>query len=174
MSTPTPVQVNGSADRTINAAEIPTVTTKELAREVHNELVALPYYTVFDNLAYRIDNGTVTLLGQVTTPRLKTDAENVISKIEGVLAVVNNITVLPASPADDSLRIALYRAIYADADLSRYALQAVPPIHIVVSGGNVTLEGVVTTAADKNLAGVRAKAVPGIADVTNNLQATGQ
>jgi len=105
----------------------------------------LPYYNVFDNLAYRVDGGTVTLLGQVTRPTLKDDAERVVKRIEGVERVRNEIEVLPLSPNDDTIRIAEFRAIYGDPALNRYGHQAVPPIHIIVKNGNVTLEGVVAT-----------------------------
>ncbi|HTP30582.1 MAG TPA: BON domain-containing protein [Candidatus Acidoferrales bacterium] len=141
-----------------------------LVKEVHHELVMLPYYGVFDNLAYRVDGSTVTLLGQVTRPTLKSDAENVVKRIEGVEKVDNEIQVLPLSSMDDRIRLAVYRAIYGFTGLDRYALQAVPPIHIIVANGNVTLEGVVDTQADKDLAGVRANTVSGVFKVTNNLQ----
>ena len=141
-----------------------------IIREVRHELVMLPYYGVFDNLAYKVEGYTVTLLGQVTRPTLKSDAENVVKKIEGVAKVKNEIEVLPLSPADDRIRRAEYRAIYGDTVLNRYALQAVPPIHIIVKNGNVTLEGVVATEADKNVAGIRANGVSGVFGVTNNLR----
>ncbi len=141
-----------------------------IIREVRHELVMLPYYGVFDNLAYKVDGYTVTLMGQVTRPTLKSDAENVVKKIEGVEHIKNEIEVLPASPGDDRIRRAEYRAIYGDSVLSRYALQAVPPIHIIVKNGNVVLEGVVATEADKNVAGIRANGVSGVFSVTNNLR----
>ena len=144
--------------------------TDRIIREVRHELVMLPYYGVFDNLAYKVEGYTVTLLGQVTRPTLKSDAENVVKKIEGVEKVKNEIEVLPLSPADDRIRRAEYRAIYGDTVLNRYALQAVPPIHIIVKNGNVTLEGVVATEADKNVANIRANGVSGVFSVTNNLR----
>jgi hyperosmotically inducible periplasmic protein len=145
-----------------------------LEREVRHELVTLPYYGVFDNLAFKIDGYKVTLLGQVTRPTLKNDAEEAIKRVEGVESVDNQIEVLPLSPNDDRIRIAIYRAVYRQASLSRYALQAVPPIHIVVKNGGVRLEGVVATEGDKNLAGVRAKGVSGVFSVTNNLRVESQ
>ena len=142
-----------------------------LVREVRHELVMLPYYGVFDNLTYKVDgNGTVVLIGQVSRPTLKSDAENVVKRIEGVEKVVNQIEVLPVSPNDDRLRLALYRAIYGHTALNRYALQAVPPIHIVVKNGNVTLEGVVANAGDRNIANIQANSVSGAFAVTNNLR----
>jgi hyperosmotically inducible protein len=130
----------------------------------------LPYYGVFDNLAFKIDGSRVTLLGEVTRPTLKTDAGSVVKNIEGVESVDNQIEVLPLSPNDDRIRMAVYRAVYQQASLSRYALQAVPPIHIIVKNGNVRLEGVVATEGDKNLAGIRAKGVSGVFSVENNLR----
>ena len=140
-----------------------------LQKEVRHELVMLPYYGVFDNLAFKVDGGTVTLLGQVTRPTLKSSAENVVKSIEGVERVVNQIEVLPVSPNDDRIRTAVYRAIYGDTTLSRYALQAVPPIHIIVKNGNVTLTGVVANEGDKNIANIRANGVSGVFSVQNNL-----
>ena len=140
-----------------------------LVREVRHELVMLPYYGVFDNLVYRVDGPTVTLMGQVTRPTLKSDAENSVKKIEGVEKVVNNIEVLPPSTNDDQIRLAMYRAIYSQPALQQYSLRAVPPIHIIVKNGNVTLEGSVSRQADKDTAGIQAKTVPGVFNVTNNL-----
>jgi hyperosmotically inducible periplasmic protein len=139
-------------------------------REVRHELVTLPFYGVFDNLAFQVDGGTVTLLGQVSRPTLKTDAERVVKSIEGVERVINRIEILPLSPYDDRIRLATYRAIYGNTALNRYALQAVPPIHIIVKNGNVTLEGVVANEGDKNIADIRARSVPGVFSVTNNLR----
>jgi hyperosmotically inducible protein len=141
-----------------------------ITREVRHELVMLPYYGVFDNLAYRVDGSTVTLMGQVTRPTLKSDAENVVKRIEGVEHVNNQIEVLPVSPNDDRIRRAVFRAIYSDPTMDRYAIQAVPPIHIIVKNGNVSLEGVVATEADKNIAGSRANGVSGVFSVKNNLR----
>ena len=141
-----------------------------LTREVRHELVMLPYYGVFDNLAYRVDGSTITLLGQVTRPTLKSDAESAVKHIEGVTRVENEIQVLPLSSMDDQIRMAEYRAIYGHPGLDRYAMQAVPPIHIIVANGKVTLEGVVANEADKNMAGIKANGVNGVFSVTNNLR----
>ena len=141
-----------------------------ITHEVRHELVMLPYYGVFDNLAYRVDGGTVTLLGQVTRPTLKSDAGSVVKQIEGVDRVDNQIQVLPLSSMDDHSRLAVYRAIYGHPGLDRYALQAVPPIHIIVDSGKVNLEGVVSTQADKDMANIRASGVSGIFSVVNNLR----
>lgn len=141
-----------------------------LAREVRHELVMLPYYGVFDDLAFRVEGSTVTLLGAVTRPVLRKDAENVVRHIEGVTNVVNNIQVLPLSPMDDRIRIAVYRAIYgAPALADRYGYRALPSIHILVNNGHVTLVGVVANEGDKNIANIQANGVPGVFSVTNNL-----
>ena len=139
-------------------------------KEVRHELVMLPFYGVFDNLSYKVDpDGTVTLLGQVARPVLKSDAENAVKHIEGVEKVVNNIEVLPTSIEDDRIRRAAYRAIYGNEVLSQYQLRAVPPIHIIVKNGHITLEGVVARAMDKQIAGMQANSVPGAFAVINNL-----
>jgi len=165
--TPGYAQKERSANRAMPAGG----ADDRLVREVRHELVMLPYYGVFYNLSYRVDGRTVTLMGQVTRPTLKSDAGNVVKKLEGVEKVDNQIEVLPLSPMDDKLRIAVYRAIFGNPGLDRYAMQAVPPIHIIVAAGHVTLEGAVATEADKNMAGLRAKEVSGVLDVANNLKA---
>ena len=152
-------------------AASPTDTGKasKLVRHVRHELVMLPFYGVFDNLVYRVDGAKVTLFGQVTRPNMKSDAEKAVKRIEGVEGVLNEIEVLPLSPNDDQLRRALFRAIYSKPQLERYALSAVPPIHIIVKNGNVTLEGAVANAGDKNVAGIAANGVSGVFSVKNNL-----
>jgi len=142
---------------------------ENLVKEVRHQLLLLPYYSVFDNLLFKVEGDKVTLLGQVVRPTLKSDAENAVKSIEGVASVNNQIEVLPVSPMDDQLRRAVYRAIYGDAVLSRYGMSALPSIHIIVKNGNVTLEGVVDSESDKNLANLRASAVPNVFSVTNNL-----
>ena len=142
---------------------------ERLAKQVRHQLVMLPWYSVFDNLAFRIDRDKVTLLGQVTRPVLKSDAEAVVKRIEGVASVKNDIEVLPLSPMDDQLRRAVFRAIYGEPGMQRYAIQPIPTIHIIVKNGNVTLEGVVDTEMDRNLANLRANQVPNVFSVKNNL-----
>lgn len=141
-----------------------------VVREVRHELLMLPYFGVFDNIAFKVDGGTVTLLGQVVRPSLKSDAENAIKHIEGVERVDNQIEVLPPAPMDDRIRLEVFRAIYQFPALQKYELGVQKPIRIIVKSGRVTLEGVVDSEADKNMAGVRANSVPGIFQVTNNLQ----
>jgi osmotically-inducible protein OsmY len=146
---------------------------ERLAKEVRHQLVMLPWYSVFDNLAFQVDGDKVTLTGQVTRPTLKSDAEAAVKSIEGVASVVNNIEVLPLSSMDDQLRRALFRAIYSESGLQRYAVMAVPQIHIIVKNGNVTLEGIVDNEMDKNLANLRASQVPNVFSVKNNLVVAG-
>lgn len=143
---------------------------QRIQKEVRHELIMLPYLGVFDNLAYKVNGSTVTLMGQVTRPTLKTDAERVVKGIEGVDKVDNQIEVLPPSSMDDGLRRRLYRAIYGYAPLQKYSLGVQQPIRIIVKSGRVALEGVVDNEADKNAAGIRANGVPGIFSVANNLQ----
>ena len=148
-----------------------SVDEGRIAHQVRHQLLMLPYYGIFDDLAFRVDGDTVTLMGAVTRPTLKSDAENVVKRIEGVSKVINEIEVLPVSPMDDQIRIAEYRAIYGDPALStRYGYRALPSIHIIVKNGHVTLTGVVANDADKNLVGIRANSVANVFSVTNNLQ----
>jgi hyperosmotically inducible protein len=139
--------------------------------EVRHELYMLPYFGVFDHLAFTVEpGGKVTLLGQVRRPTLKSDAEGAVKDIPGVDTVVNKIEVLPVSQNDDRLRLRTYRAIYRDTTLERYAIQAVPPIHIIVKNGHVTLEGAVGSEMDKTIANLKARGVSGVFSVTNNLR----
>lgn len=147
---------------------------KRLATEVRHVLVMQPYYGVFDDLEYSVDGSTVTLFGNVVRPALKSDAETSVKEIEGVEKVVNKINVLPLSTIDDQIRMAVFRAIYSDPTLNRYAVRAVPPIHIIADNGHVTLVGAVGSEEDKNLAGIRANTVPGIFSVTNNLRVSAE
>jgi hyperosmotically inducible protein len=143
---------------------------ERITREVRHELLMLPYFGVFDNIAYKVDGYTVTLLGQVVRPSLKSDAGNVVKHIEGVEKVDNQIEVLPPSPMDDGLRRRLYRAIYGYPAMEKYALGVQKPIRIIVKNGHVALEGVVDSEGDRNIAGLRANGVPGIFSVDNHLQ----
>lgn len=149
---------------------VASAAQRSLVEAVRHELVMLPYYSIFDNLAYKVDGNTVTLYGEVTRPVLKSDAERTVKRIEGVERVVNNVQVLPLSPFDDRIRMAEYRAIFGYGPMYRYAMGANPSIHIIVDNGHVTLEGVVSNTGDKNIAGIRANGVPGVFSVTNNLQ----
>lgn len=144
-----------------------------LTRQVRHDLVMLPFYSVFDNLQYQVEGAKVTLLGQVSRPNLKGDAEAAVKHIEGVEAVDNQIEVLPTSFGDDRIRRAEYRAIYSFPNLQMYSLRSVPPIHIIVNSGHVTLEGSVATEADKDAAGIRANTIPDVFSVINNLRVDG-
>ena len=146
----------------------------DLSKKVRHELVMLPYFTIFDNLAYKVEGNTVTLYGEVTQPVLKSDAARAVKRVEGVQSVVNNIEVLPLSPFDNQIRRAEYRAIFGFGGLYRYAMGTNPSIRIIVNNGHVTLEGIVDNQADKNLAYIRANGVPGVFSVTNDLRVAGR
>jgi hyperosmotically inducible protein len=158
------------------AVAAPTTPSSRVASDaqtenkVRKELVTLPYYGVFDNLAYQVDGNTVTLSGQVVRPVTRKDAERRVARIEGVDHVINNIEVLPPSGFDDSIRARTYRAVFRSGSLYRYAMGVNPSIHIVVKGGHVTLEGVVSSKMDSQLAYMAANGVPGVFSVTNNLR----
>ena len=145
-----------------------------LEKGVRHELVMLPWFGVFDNLEFQVNGDEVVLSGHVTRPTLKTDAGRVVSRIEGVAKVVNNIEVLPLSSFDNQIRLATYRSIYGFGALSRYNWGPVPPIHIIVKNGNVTLAGVVANETDRNIAALRANAVSGVFSVDNDLKVEGR
>ncbi len=161
------LQVLPGTKQTITGADAQTV---RIAREVRHELAMLPYYSLFDDLKYKVDGSTVTLGGAAISLSLKSDAESAVKNIEGVTKVINNIEQLPPSPADDQIRHAEARQIFSFGNLSRYSWEASPTIHIIVKNGRVWLEGVVDSEADKNAAGLQANQVPGVFSVTNNLQ----
>jgi hyperosmotically inducible periplasmic protein len=141
-----------------------------LSNQVRHNLVMISFYSVFDNLEYRVEGTKVTLLGEVVNPVVADDAKSAVKHIEGVEAVDNKIEVLPPSRFDDQIRRAEFRAIYSYPGLQMYSLRSVPTIHIIVKNSNVTLEGAVATQADKNVAGIRANEVPNVFSVTNNLR----
>ena len=145
-------------------------SNKPLPEKVRHELVMLPWISVYDNLSFRVDGDTVTLLGSTIRPTIKTSAANVVKKIEGVNRVVNEIEVLPLSPFDDRIRLPTARAIYGYGPLQRYALNPNPSIRIIVKRGNVTLQGVVASEMDRNLAFIRANGVSGAFAVKNELR----
>jgi hyperosmotically inducible protein len=142
-----------------------------IQKQVRKELVTLPFYSVFDNFEFQVGaDGAVTLMGQVSRPSLKDSATRVVKRIEGVGNVTNNIEILPLSPNDDRIRLAAFRAIYGHSALQNMAIRAVPPIHIIVKNGNVTLEGVVNTKLEKQVAETQARQLGGVFQVTNNLR----
>jgi len=140
-----------------------------LEREIHHQLGVLPFYSVFDYIAFTLKGNSVTLNGQVLRRTLREHAEAAIRSIEGVGTVTNQIEVLPASLSDDDLRNSIYRALYEDSTLERYATENVPPVHIIVKNGTVALEGSVDSLADKNLASSRAASVSNVQGIKNNL-----
>lgn len=160
----------------VTASEAMAQTNPRIVREVRHELVTLPYYGVFDWLEYEVQNdGTVVLRGQVVRPTTKSDAGGRVKDIDGVSRVQNEIEVLPLSSQDDRLRVALYRAIYnSNSPLFRYATQSVPPIHLIVKRGHATLKGVVANRGDAQMAYVRARGVPGLFSVRNELIIEGE
>jgi hyperosmotically inducible periplasmic protein len=141
-----------------------------LSNHVRHELVTLPYFSVFDDLSYRVDGSTVTLFGEVTRPILKSEAEGAVKHVEGVTRVVNNIEVLPPSPMDDQIRVREYRTIFGYGPLQRYSMGVIPSIHIIVKNGHVTLTGYVSSEMDKQLAYTRANGVSNVFSVTNDLK----
>ena len=153
------------------AANTPQASQAHIIREVRHELATLPYYGVYDWLQFEVTpDNTVILRGQAVRPTTKSDAEARVKEIDGVSKVINNIEVLPLSPNDDRLRMALYRAIYNwNSPLFRYATQTLPPIHIIVKNGRAVLKGVVDSKGDAQLAYIRARGVPGLFDVKNEL-----
>jgi hyperosmotically inducible protein len=158
-----------SATATAQPLNEPGLDSKKIEK-IRKELVTLPYYGVFDNLAYKVEAGTVTLYGQVVRPSTRTDAERRVKKIEGVERVINNIEVLPLSSFDDSIRRSTHRQLARTGGLYRYLLGANPSLHIIVSRGRLTLEGVVANKSDRQLAYIVARGVSGVFSVTNNLR----
>jgi osmotically-inducible protein OsmY len=153
-----------------SAQKMATGSAEHIQTEVRHQLNMMPYVTAFDFIAFKVDGRNVTLLGEVTRPVLKSDAENAVKHVEGVEQVENQIEVLPPSSQDDAIRIRLFRAIYGYPQLQKYELGTTKPIRILVKSGHVTLAGIVDSEGDKNVAGIRAKSVPGIFSVDNKLQ----
>jgi len=143
---------------------------QRLSSQVRHELNMIPQFTVFDNLSYRVDGSTVTLVGQVLDAIVKDSAEARVKRLEGVEHVNNQIEILPASFNDDRIRRQVARAVFNDPRLFYYGIQSTPPIHIIVKNGHVNLEGMVRTQTDKDDAFIRANGVPGVFSVQNNLQ----
>jgi hyperosmotically inducible protein len=143
-----------------------------LKKEIRKELVTLPFFSVFDWLEGKVEpDGTVFLAGQVTRPTLKKDAQRRVEKVEGVERVINQIEVLPLSPNDDRLRRAVFRELFNfNSPLFRYGQQPIPSIHIIVSRGKLVLKGVVANKGDSDIANIRARGVPGLFEVRNDLR----
>jgi hyperosmotically inducible protein len=153
-----------------NSSDNTEQSYQQVSKQVRHELVTLPYFGVFDNLAYKVEGDTVTLYGQVVRPSTRKDAERRVAKIKGVERVVNQIEVLPLSRFDDDVRINTYRMLARTGGLYRYLMGVNPSIRIIVNRGQLTLEGVVANEGDKNLAYVAARGVSGAFSVTNNLR----
>lgn len=143
----------------------------DLAAKVTHEIRMYPRYSIWDNIDIRVNNGNVDLLGQVSQPYKKSDLQRLVAGVPGVKSVDNELKVLPLSNMDDQLRMQVARAVYRDPVLSRYAMGALPSIHIIVDNGHVTLEGVVSTQMEKNIAGIRANGAGlSFGQVVNNLR----
>jgi len=142
-----------------------------LAKKLTHQIRMYPRYSIFDNISFSVNEGRVALFGAVNEPYKKSDLEHIVQRLPGVASLTDEIKVLPPSPLDDRLRMQVARAIYRDPVLSRYAMEAVPPIHIIVDAGHVTLEGEVSTDMEKNVAGIRANGAGlSFGQVTNNLR----
>ena len=140
------------------------------AELVRKEIVTLPFYSIFDHVTIQVEGNQVMLDGSVYRPSMRKSVERVAARVEGVTEVVNNVEVQRTSPFDDRLRVALVRTLYSNQALNRYGIQSVPPIHIIVDNGDVTLEGVVNRDLEKNVAGILANGISGVFSVTNNLR----
>jgi hyperosmotically inducible protein len=147
----------------------PAGSAGTLSAQVRHELIMMPYYGIFDHLSFRVDGEQVTLMGEVSRPTLKSEAERRVQSITGVEIVNNQIRVLPLSPYDDRLRLATVRTIFGNPVLSRYSWGARPPIQFIVENGTLTLKGAVANQADRNLAGILANGIPGAFAVNNEL-----
>ena len=175
---------------TASTPQAQSVSVKQTTESVRRALERLPYYGVFDFLAFQVDRGTVTLTGYAYRGSLKSDAEAAVKRVSGVDEVANKIELLPAAQNDDRIRWATFYNIYTDDFLSRYApggpmaarydaLQfarfpgmqpfGTYPIHIIVKGGRTTLVGIVDTESDKTVAGFKAREVPQVLGVDNDL-----
>ena len=155
-------------------AQAPQATDRGLTRivqSIRKEVLTLPYYGPFDWITFHVNGSTVTLNGATVRPTIKSSAENVVKKIEGVENVVNNIEVLPLGTQDDQIRLAVYNAIMSQPSMTRYAIRGPnSPIHVIVKKGNVALEGFVGLEQDKTIANLQANGVPGVFSVKNNLR----
>ena len=165
-----PVEPVAKVSTALEADRLQASVVKPLAEQVQSELLMLPYYSVFDHLAFQVNGNEVTLTGQVSGPTLKADAERVVRDIEGVETLQSDIRVLPLSPHDNRIRWATYSAIYGQPNLARYSLNPHPPVRIIVENGHVTLKGVVANEMERTIAYTQANSVPGAFSVTNHLE----
>ncbi|MEW6730890.1 MAG: BON domain-containing protein [Acidobacteriota bacterium] len=141
-----------------------------IQERIRKRLASLPYYSVFDNLYFNYDGETVVLGGEVARASLRKDAEKAVEDVEGVERIVNRIEILPLSTVDNRIRAQAYRQLFSHPQLSRYAIQPVPPIHIIVKHSRIKLEGVVANRSDKIVAGMLANQISGVFSVVNNLR----
>jgi len=146
------------------------VTPRQIAEQARKEIVTYPFYTIFDNIVLEAQGDKLIVSGQVSQPYKKEDIGRFLAHVKGVAELENNLEVLPTSTYDDELRIAVARAIFNDPYFIHYANQAVPPIHIIVKNGNVTLEGVVNNALDRAKAEADARFAATFFSLTNNLR----
>ena len=166
-----------------------TFSHKQTVFEIENELLRLPTYGVFDFVGFDVERGKVTLVGY-SYGGLKSHAARAVKRVPGVDEIDNQIELLPASPMDDEIRWATFYKIYGDSSLSRYSpggatsaryeirqsrrfpgLQpfGTYPIHIIVRNGRITLMGVVDSEVDRRMAEIRAREIPGVFSVENEL-----
>jgi hyperosmotically inducible protein len=143
----------------------------DIAKQVRHEILMYSRYTIWDDVSFRVSNGSVELLGDVSQPYKKEDLGRIIQRVPGVASVTNELKVLPLSPQDDRLRLQVARAIYGDPALFRYRNMALPPIHIIVDNGRVMLTGTVNSTLEKEVAGIRASGAGlSFGPVINNLE----
>jgi hyperosmotically inducible periplasmic protein len=165
----------GSAPQAILPGSPDQSNAQSIAKKVRHEIVMYPHYTIFDDIKFTVNQGSVELEGAVTQPYKKSDLGKIVQKVPGVASVTNDLKVLPLSSMDDQLRLQIARAIYRDPSLSTLGFQALPPIHIIVDNGHVTLEGVVNNALQKHIAGIRASSTGlSFGPVINNLTVENQ
>jgi osmotically-inducible protein OsmY len=144
---------------------------RSVEHRIRHELIRMPFLSLYDDLSFSVDEyGNVTLRGETIRPTIRTDAERLVKRVEGVAAVENRIEVLPLSPFDNGIRMRVARAVYGASPLNRYLLNPNPSIRIIVKDGNVILKGVVANSGDRNIAGIVANSVAGVFSVTNELR----
>jgi len=157
-----------AAASTEGSANLPQ-SDSGIAKNVRHEVLMYPHYSVWDDISFRVAGGNVSLTGEVNQPFKKQDIERLVRKVPGVASITNEIKVLPLSSMDDRLRLQVANAIYRDPILVQYGMMAIPPIHIIVENGHVTLTGMVNSDMEKQIAGMRAASSLSFGPVVNNL-----
>ncbi len=160
--------VNSVVDQITVSAD--DATPRLIAEQARHDILTYPFYTIFDNLELKMEGSNLIVSGQVTEPFKKSDIGNFLSHLRGVTGFQNDLEVLPTSRMDDQIRQAVARAIYRDPFFVNYGNQALPPIHIIVKNGNVTLDGVVDTAMARTKAEMDARTAATYFGFTNNLR----